>query len=70
NKIIDFVLSCKNVDTLLVHCYGGESRSRAVAAFVVKMYGQDNNFYFATGNPNEHIYNTLLKTWNKRKEKN
>ena len=68
NKIIDFVLSNrKRFDTLIVHCYGGESRSRAVAAFIVKMFGQDNSRYFKTGNPNEYVYHLLLDTWENRK---
>ena len=68
NKIIDFVLANRRrVDTLLIHCYGGESRSRAAAAFVVKMFGKDNSRYFSTGNPNEHVYKTLTDAWNSRK---
>ena len=66
-EIIDFVLAHRNVDTLLVHCYGGESRSRAVAAFIVSMFGKDNSLYFITGRPNEVVYKTLVEAWNKRK---
>ena len=67
NKIIDFVLTNrKSFDTLIVHCYGGESRSRAVAAFIVKMFGQDNRRYFETGNPNEYVYHLLSDTWKNR----
>ena len=34
DKIIDFIAEKKRVaDTLLVHCYAGQSRSRAVGAF-------------------------------------
>ena len=62
-QVIDFVKRNTAVDTLLVHCYGGESRSRAVAAFVVRMLGGNNEKYFQTGKPNEHVYKTLLKTW-------
>lgn len=66
-EIIDFVLAHRNVDTLLVHCYGGESRSRAVAAFIVSMFGKDNSLYFKTSRPNEVVYKTLVEVWNKRK---
>ena len=67
NKIIDFILeNRKKIDTLLIHCYGGESRSRAVAAFAAKIFGKDNSQYFKTGNPNEYVYKVLLKNWNKR----
>ena len=53
----------KEVDTLLVHCYGGQSRSRAVGAFAVKMLGGDNSKYFTTGNPNQHVYDVLETAW-------
>ena len=65
-EIIDFILAHRNADTLLVHCYGGQSRSRAVAAFAVKLFGKDNSRYFETGNPNEAVYNTLLEVWENR----
>ena len=58
-EIIDFVLAHRGAETLLVHCYGGESRSRAVAAFLVKMFGKDDSRYFETGRPNRHVYDTL-----------
>ena len=62
-KIIKFVKKNKTVDTLLVHCYGGESRSRAVCAFVAKMLGSDNSKYFETGHPNQLVYDTLMEVW-------
>lgn len=62
-QIIKFVKKNKAVDTLLVHCYGGESRSRAVCAFVAKMLGSDNSKYFETGHPNQIVYDTLMKVW-------
>ena len=61
--IIDFIRNSKDAETLLVHCYGGESRSRAVGAFAVKMLGGDNSSYFRTGHPNEHVYDTLESVW-------
>ena len=62
-KIIRFVKKNKAADTLLVHCYGGESRSRAVCAFVAKMLGTDNSKYFETGHPNQVVYDTLVEVW-------
>ena len=53
-------------ETLLVHCYAGESRSRAVAAFAVKLLGGDNSEYFRTGHPNELVYETLERVWKSR----
>lgn len=66
-RIIDFVQAHVGVETLLVHCYGGESRSRAVGAFAVKMLGGNNARYFETGRPNEHVYATLEAVWQRRK---
>lgn len=63
DQIINFVLANKDVETLLVHCYGGQSRSRAVAAFVTKMLGADNSAYFENGVPNQHVYDTLESAW-------
>ena len=57
----------EHAETLLVHCYGGESRSRAVAAFAAKMLGTDNSRYFETGHPNPVVYETLEKVWKQRK---
>ncbi len=63
--VIRFIRANKDVDSLLVHCYGGESRSRAVAAFAVRMLGSDNTKYFETGHPNRHVYDTLIRVWEK-----
>ena len=65
-QIIGFIEANQNVDTLLVHCYGGESRSRAVGAFAAKMLRGSNEEYFATGNPNEVVYETLMDVWERR----
>ncbi len=62
-EIIDFIERNRGVDTLLVHCYAGQSRSRAVAAFAVKMLGADNSEYFKTGSPNLFVYNTLTEVF-------
>lgn len=67
NQIIDFIQSYKkDVDTLLVHCYGGQFRSRAVGAFAVKMLDVDNSKYFETGTPNEYVYDVLETVWIQR----
>lgn len=65
-QILDFVVKHRNVETLLVHCYGGQSRSRAVGAFIVQMLGGDNRKYFETGNPNEYVYDVLEAAWIRR----
>lgn len=58
-KIIDFIENHQNAETLLVHCYGGQSRSMAVGAFAVKMLGGDNSRYFKSGTPNMYVYSIL-----------
>ena len=62
-QIIDFIKKNRKVETLLVHCYAGQSRSRAVGAFAVKMLGGDNSRYFSQGNPNMYVYDTLETVW-------
>ena len=66
-RVIDFVeANRRRAETLLVHCYGGESRSRAVAAFAVTLLGGDNARYFETGHPNLYVYRTLEEVWKRR----
>lgn len=65
-QILDFLRDRADAETLLVHCYGGQSRSRAVAAFAVQLLGGDNAEYFRTGNPNSHVYETLRRVREQR----
>lgn len=64
-QIIHFIKNNIAVDTLLIHCYAGRSRSRAVGAFAVKLLGGDNSLYFKNGNPNEYVYDVLIQTMKK-----
>lgn len=66
-KIINFIEEHKDVDTLLVHCYGGQSRSAAVGAFAAKMFGKDNSEFFEKSTPNKRIYHVLENVWNVKK---
>lgn len=67
DRIIGFIESHrKSVDTLLIHCYAGQSRSRAVGAFAVEMLGGDNSKYFEEGTPNQYIYDVLETAWVRR----
>lgn len=59
--IVNFAKTHLDVDTILVHCYAGQSRSRAVAAAIAKMLGKDNEKYFTEGAPNQVVYDTLMK---------
>ena len=64
DQIIGFIEKHrKTVDTLLVHCYAEQSRSRAVGAFAVEMLGGDNSKYFEEGTPNQYIYDVLESAW-------
>ena len=66
-QVIDFVQAQrKQVDTLLVHCYAGRSRSMAVGAFAVKLLGGDNHRYFETTSLNMLVYDTLERVWQRR----
>jgi len=66
DQIIGFILAHKSVDTLLVHCYAGQSRSGAVGAFAVEMLGGDNIKYFEEGTPNQYVYDVLEAGWVRR----
>ena len=57
-QIIEFIRKNQDADTLLVHCYGGESRSRAVAVFADEMLGLDSSRH-RNGHPNRWVYQTL-----------
>ena len=56
----------KTVDTLLVHCYAGQSRSKAVGVFAVEMLGGGNSKYFEAGSPNQYVYDVLESAWVRR----
>ena len=68
-QILDFIQAHQDAETLLVHCYGGESRSRAVGAFAVQLLGGDNEKYFQTGSPNQYVYDVLESVWIRRQLK-
>ncbi len=61
--VIDFIHKNLSVDTLLLHCYGGLSRSRAAGAFAVWMLGGNNGKYSENGSYNQHVYATLMKVY-------
>lgn len=57
-QIVDFIEANKNVDTLLIHCFAGFSRSRAVGVFTREYLGipPTDDKYF-----NNHVYKLLKK---------
>lgn len=62
DRIIEFIdRNREAVDTLLIHCYGGQSRSRAVGAFAAKYTGRDERPYFKDADPNPYVYEKLLR---------
>lgn len=64
SDIIKFIQGLpENTNSIIVHCYGGISRSAAVAKFLCDhVYHLDT---FSSYNlHNRHIYSTLLKVWN------
>ena len=62
NQIVSFVDKHKDIiDTLVVHCYAGQSRSVAVGKALSELY----NVYCSNTEgkiPNEHIYSTMINT--------
>ncbi len=62
-QVIKFICKHKDIDTLLIHCYAGQSRSQAVGAFAVWMLGGDNDIYFQKHTPNRQVYDTLMETF-------
>lgn len=63
-QIFDFVEKNKDgVDTILVHCHAGQSRSAAVAAFLEKIYFGKDDIY-NSHRVNDYIYKALEEAYN------
>ena len=59
-QIIEFINRHKDVDTLLIHCFAGVSRSRAVGMFAREMLGiQPTN----EADYNHYVYEMLKNNW-------
>ena len=65
--ILDFFDAHRAAGTLLIHCYGGESRSRSVGAFLTSLSGGDDGPLLKGGRPNRHVYDLLETVWIRRK---
>ena len=65
-QIIDFIQSHKKAETLLVHCYAGQSRSLAVGAFAYQLLGGDNDKFFEKGSLNMHVYDMLEEVYDRQ----
>jgi predicted protein tyrosine phosphatase len=59
-KVIEFLDEIKDVDTLIVHCAAGVSRSGAVGKFAAEYLGVDYN-EFRNTNPQIHPNNTVTR---------
>ncbi len=63
-RIIDFIKKNRDkVDTLVIHCYAGQSRSAAVGAFAMEYLGQDSSDFIQNHRPNPYILK-LLREFN------
>ncbi len=61
-QIIEFVNEVvPQIETLLIHCEYGASRSPAVGAAISKILGKDDKVYFEQYTPNNIVYKTILK---------
>ena len=69
-QIIDFIEKYRDsAEMLLVHCYAGESRSRAVGLFACRMLGLDDTYLLIEGgSPNKRVYDMLMKVWKARSQ--
>jgi predicted protein tyrosine phosphatase len=62
-RILQFFKSnWDSVDTFLIHCEMGYSRSPAVAAAIAKLSTGDDFHWFRSYRPNMLVYRTLLET--------
>jgi len=59
-QILDFIDELPPKTTLRIHCAAGISRSRAVAAAIRRLRGQDDLGEFVDGQPNGHVYRLML----------
>lgn len=64
-EVLDFVeqmREVKGVETIMVHCEGGVSRSPGIAAALSKIYNGDDMMYFQRPyTPNSFVYNRILE---------
>jgi len=62
--VLDFVFAnMKTVETVIVHCDAGLSRSPGVAAALTKIFGGDDSPFFKQCTPNMRVYRMLLEEY-------
>ena len=55
----------KDIDVIVVHCWAGQSRSKAVAKFISDYFGYLTTYPIKWDEPyNKHVYNILQETYN------
>ena len=65
-EILDFVKFYENkVDTILVNCEAGISRSAGIAAALSKIYNCEDSYYFKKYLPNILVYRTILEVYHR-----
>lgn len=69
-KILDFIEKLPpEVDTIVVHCFAGASRSAAIAKFLMeRVYDMPEEATRVSQAYNRYVYTRLLDEWWKRKE--
>ena len=65
-NFVDSINEDKQINTLIIHCWGGVSRSAAVAAAIEEYFNKNGNYYFNSDkyHPNMHVYKTMLSVKN------
>ncbi len=66
HQILAFVERVRpEIETLVIHCEAGISRSAGVAAALAKVYEGNDGFFFEHYIPNRLVYSTLLRAFRK-----
>lgn len=68
-QILDFIHEHRGVSTLLIHCFAGISRSKAVGAIAAEMYHDSAAMFLRDGLENKYVYHMLKEVWNKSSKK-
>ena len=72
-KIVEFLKSNKHVETLIIHCAGGISRSGAVGRFALDYLNGDKESFKLNNshiNPNGRVLRMLNEAWRIKKSAN
>jgi len=63
-KVLEFVIKYENlVDTILVHCEAGISRSAGIAGALSLIYNDNDKHFFSMYLPNMLVYRTILEVY-------